>query len=271
MSMTLYHGEPNGPSLTVLAALFAKQVPAQLVHIDLAGGERHGLACAQEPLVAMSIEGEGPVLVVDGEPMTDSVFIACYLDDVGQGPPLRPADPYGRWQMMTWCRQMIERTAPAAAYLGCRAHPPEPDATAVQAIASADLRARWEHIVAGEFSEEQLADSRTKIQQAVDRIEARLDGRQWLMGDFSIADLESFAWLAGMPALLPDGVCRPPAHQRLAGAREVAARGRPGAVAGAHCRAGGQLERRSGDQPLGLNASSRKSHGFETRQRRHPG
>ena len=127
-------------------------------------------------------------------------------------------------------------------------------------------------IAAGEFSEEQLADSRTKIHQAVDRIEARLDGRQWLMGDFSIADLESFAWLAGMPALLPDGVCRPPAHQRLAGARGVAARGRPGAVAGAHCRAGGQLERRSGDQPLGLNASSRKSHGIRsTRQRRHPG
>ena len=38
MSMTVYHGEPNGPSLTVLATLFAKQVPAQLVHIDLAGG-----------------------------------------------------------------------------------------------------------------------------------------------------------------------------------------------------------------------------------------
>ena len=71
----------------------------------------------------------------------------------------------------------------------------------MQAIASADLRARWEEVGAGEFAEEQLADSRTKIQQAVDKIEARLDGRQWLMGDFSIADLESFAWLAGMVAL----------------------------------------------------------------------
>ena len=203
MSMTLYHGEPNGPSLTVLATLFAKQVPAQLVHIDLAGGARHALACAQQPLVAMSIEGEGPVLVVDEEPMTDSVFIACYLDDVGQGPPLRPADPYERWQMMTWCRQMIERTAPAAAYLGCRAQPPEADATPLQSIGSVDLRARWEQIAAGEFSEEKLADSRTKIHQAVDKIEARLEGRQWLMGEFSIADIESFAWLAGMPTLVP--------------------------------------------------------------------
>lgn len=203
MSMTLYHGEPNGPSLTVLAALFAKQVPAQLVYIDLASGGRHALACAQAPLVAMSIEGEGPVLVVDEEAMADSVFIACYLDDVGQGAPLRPAEPYARWELMTWCRQMIERTAPAAAYLGCRAHPPATAVASLPSIGSADLRARWEQTVTGEFSEERLADSRTKIQQAVDKIEARLDGRQWLMGDFSIADLESFAWLAGMVAVVP--------------------------------------------------------------------
>jgi len=37
----------------------------------------------------------------------------------------------------------------------------------------------------------------------VDKIEARLEGRQWLLGEFSIADLESFAWLAGMPTLVP--------------------------------------------------------------------
>ena len=203
MSLTVYHGEPNGPSLTVLATLFAKQVPAQLVHVDLASGQRHALACAQQPLVAMSIEGEGPVLVVDQEAMSDSVFIACYLDDVGQGPPLRPADPYGRWEMMTWCRQMIERTAPAAAYLGCRAHPPRAPEDSLQSIRSADLRARWEQIASAEFSEEKVADSETKIRQAVEKIEARLDGRDWLMGEFSIADIESFAWLAGMVAVVP--------------------------------------------------------------------
>jgi GSH-dependent disulfide-bond oxidoreductase len=203
MSMTLYHGEPNGPSLTVLATLFAKQVQAELVRIDLARGERHTLAWAHEPQVAMSVEGEGPVLVVEGEAMTDSVFIACYLDDVGQGASLRPADPYGRWETMSWCRQMIERTAPAAAYLGCRAHPPQADAALLARIGSADLRARWEQITAGQFSEEQLADSRTKILQAVEKIEARLAARQWLIGTFSIADIESFAWLAGMVPLLP--------------------------------------------------------------------
>ncbi len=204
MKTTLYHGEPNGPSLTVLAALFAKELPAELVRIDLARGERHMLACAQQYQVAMSVEGEGPVLVVDGEAMTDSVFLGCYLDDVGQGAALRPADPYERWEMMTWCRQIIERTAPAAACLGCRAHPPEADAALLRRIGSVDLRARWEQILAGNFSEDRLSDSRTKIRQAVEKIEKRLDGRQWLMGAFSIADIESYAWLAGMVSLVPE-------------------------------------------------------------------
>ena len=203
MNMTLYHGEPNGPSLTVLATLFAKQLQATLVPIDLARGERHTLAFAREPQVAQSVEGEGPVLVVEEEAMTDSVFIACFLDDVGQGAALRPADALGRWETMTWCRQMIERTAPAAAYLGCRAHPPRADAALLQKIGSTDVRARWELIGAGEFSEQQLADSTTKIHQAAEKIEARLQGRQWLMGGFSIADLESYAWLAGMVPLVP--------------------------------------------------------------------
>jgi len=204
MSLTLYHGEPNGPSLTALAALFAKQLPAQLEYIDLARGQRHTLPFAQEPLVAMSIEGEGPVLVVDGEAMTDSVFIACYLDDVGRGAALRPADPYARWETMRWCRQLIERTAPAAALLGCHANPPHAEAGVLEKIASVDLRARWQQIAAGQFPEEQFADSRTKIHQAVERIEERLREREWLMGGaFSIADLESYAWLAGMQPLVP--------------------------------------------------------------------
>jgi GST-like protein len=210
MSLTLYHGEPNGPSLTVLATLFAKEVPANLKHIDLARGGRHSLECAQEPLVAVSIEGEGPVLVANGEAMTDSVFIACYLDEVGQGAALRPADPYHRWETMKWCRQMIERTAPAAALLGCRAHPPQADAAMLERIGSVDLRARWEQILAGQFSEEQLTDSRNKIGQAAERIEAQLTDREWLMGAYSIADLESYAWLAGMVPLVPEAFAERP-------------------------------------------------------------
>ncbi len=69
---------------------------------------------------------------------------------------------------------------------------------------SADLRLRWEMIGAGVFADDQLADSRRKIASAVEKIEAKLDGRDWLMGKFTIADLESYAWLAGMVELVPE-------------------------------------------------------------------
>ncbi|HTT43573.1 MAG TPA: glutathione S-transferase family protein [Steroidobacteraceae bacterium] len=210
MSLILYHGEPNGPSLTVLAALFAKDVAAELVPIALEHGARHQLPCAREPLVALSIEGEGPVLVADGEAMSDSLFIACYLDDVGRGVALRPPGAYARWEVMAWCRQLIERTAPAAALLGCHAHPPRIDAGTLAQVGSVDLRARWEAMSAQRFSPEQLADSRSKIGQATERIEARLDGREWLLGGFSVADLESYAWLAGMAALVPEAFAQRP-------------------------------------------------------------
>jgi len=133
MTSILYHGEPNGPSLTVLAAAFEKQVDLALERIDLVAGDRHGVRVPHAMEIDQSIEGEGPVLVVDGTAMADSVFIACYLDDVGTGPALRPTDPYARWQMMAWCRYVVERLAPAASYLGLHAAPP---AVIPQGIAS---------------------------------------------------------------------------------------------------------------------------------------
>ena len=209
MSLKLYHGEPNGPSLTVLAALFESGLDAELVPIDLAKGERHSKAQRSRE-VEMSIEGEGPVLIADGEPMADSVFLAQYLDDASGG-ALQPTDPYARWEMEMWCRFIIERVAPAAALLGNRAHltaklqamsDDEFDAM-VGAIASTDLAERWRKERAGDYPEAQVEDSREKIRLAVRRLEGRIDG-EWVLGAFTIADLETYAWLAGMASIVPE-------------------------------------------------------------------
>lgn len=221
MTGILYHGQPNGPSFTVLAAAFEKGVDLDLRAIDLVAGERHSTALPHPLEVDQSIEGEGPVLVVDGVAMTDSVFLACYLDEVGHGHALRPADPYARWQMMAWCRYVIERVAPAAAALGNAAVPP---AAVPAEIASADLAGRWQDAVDGKADEGQLADSRTKIVQAIEKVETQLaDGRDWLMGDVTIADLETHAWLAGMRAIVPEAFASAP----LTDAWEARLRARP--------------------------------------------
>lgn len=211
MVMTLYHGEPTGPSLTVLAALFESGLEADLRAIDLAMGERHAGVIPLNVETNYSVEGEGPVLVVDGEPLCDSVFIGCFFDDVAPGSGLRPADPYLRWEMMAWCRWVIERLAPGVAALANRAWTTPRlaalDDTAFAAltgrIVAQDLRARWQDTREGMLSDEHRAASEARVHEAAQKIEDRLAERDWIMGDFSLADLESYAWLAPMRELLP--------------------------------------------------------------------
>ncbi len=203
--MILYHGEPNGPSLAVLAALGESGVEALCHSIDLLAGERHTIPGIEQPLARdMGVEGEGPVLVVGGEAMTESVFIAQFLDESGAH-TLQPKDAYAHWQMLMWCRRVTERCAPAAAFIGCQAHArPVLDAAALAAIASEDLRARWQMVQAGNFPEDQLADSIRHVCATAAMVEDQLaDGRDWLMGDLTIADFETYGWLAGMVALVP--------------------------------------------------------------------
>lgn len=218
MTTILYHGEPSGPSLTVLAALAECGVELECRPIDLWKGERHSLpGLTDRTMLDMGVEGEGPVLVIDGEAMTESVFMAQYLDEIGNG-ALQPKDAYKHWEMLMWCRRVTERASPAAAFLNCQAYA-QPvlaemdDATfadIASSIVSDDLRSRWAQVRAGNFPEEQVADSRAKIIGLADMAEAALaDGRDWLMGDFSIADLVTFSWLSG--DLVPDSLEGKPA------------------------------------------------------------
>ena len=211
MSMTLYHGEPNGPSLTVLAALEEAGLDATRVRIDLAAGARHRAPVPQTRQVTMSIEGEGPVLVIGNVAMADSVFIAEALDDMAGGGVLMPTAPYARWEVATWCRWVIERVAPAAAYIGTKATlasalaqmPDDTFDTLVGTIESVDLAERWTEARANAFDDAKLSDSEAKIDAAVAKVEARLAGRDWLFDSFGLADLETYAWLASMVVFVP--------------------------------------------------------------------
>lgn len=213
----LYHGEPNGPSLSVLAALEESGLAIECRRIDLLRGERHTLpGLAERVTMDFAVEGEGPVLVAEGEALAEAVFIAQYLDETARaagiaGTRLQPDDPYTHWQMMMWCRQVTERLSPAVAYLGnfafsqtALASMTEGEfAALVAGIAGEDLKARWIELREGSIDEARNADSRGKIAQFAARIEERLaDGQEWLIGEYSIADIETYAWLA--PALLID-------------------------------------------------------------------
>ena len=174
----LYHGEPNGASLTVLAALAESGLDIPCKSIDLLAGARHALQGIAEPLALdLGIEGEGPVLVIGGEAMTESVFLAQYLDELAGGCGLQPSAPYAHWDMLMWCRQITERLSPAAALLGTLASSrapvaamPEPEFAALAGrIASDDLRSRWQALRSGEADPAQVADSEAKVDAAAAR------------------------------------------------------------------------------------------------------
>ncbi len=211
MSMTLYHGEPTGPSLTVLAALFESGLDAALVPVDLGMAARHRGAVPRSFETDYSVEGEGPVLDVDGQALCDSVFLGCLFDDMAPGSGLRPADPYLRWEMMAWCRWMIERLAPGTAALAnlawetprLAALDDAAFADLAKGIESVDLRERWQQTRAGVLSDAHREASEARVNEATRKIDDRLADRDWIMGDFSLADLESYAWIAPMQELLP--------------------------------------------------------------------
>ena len=109
-----------------------------------------------------------------------------------------------------WCRQATERLSPAAAYLGNLAHAQAGSPKCrrrefealLDTIESEDFRARWQDLRDGAVDAAKVADSKAKVAQFAERIESQLaDGREWLMGAFSIADLETFAWLRSMREL----------------------------------------------------------------------
>jgi glutathione S-transferase len=207
----LYHGEPNGPSLSVLAALYESGLDIETRPINLLAGERHALTGVNDSVALdYAVEGEGPVLVIDGEAMAEAVFLAQYFDEAAGGCGLQPSDPYARWQMRMWCRQATERLSPAVAYLGNLAWSQKRLAATdagefervLGTIASEDQRQRWQELRDDAVDAEKVADSRTKVAQFAARVETQLaDGREWLMGPFSIADLETFAWLRPMREL----------------------------------------------------------------------
>ncbi|MFM6828870.1 MAG: glutathione S-transferase family protein [Novosphingobium sp.] len=214
MSAILYHGQPNGASLTVLAALEESGLTLECRLIDLLAGDRHALTGLAETIALdLGVEGEGPVLVVDGEAMTESVFLAQYFDEAAGGAGLQPTDAYAHWEMMMWCRQITERLSPAAALLGnlagsqatIAAIPADAFADLTARIVSDDLRERWQALHDDSIDAAQIADSEAKVIAAIDRCEKQLaDGREWLMGPFSIADLVTYSWLAGMRVLRGD-------------------------------------------------------------------
>src|SRR5689334_7018927 len=120
--LELYHWEPNTFSLKPLIVLHEKGIPFTSRYTDFAALEQYALRAdiGDHVEVQHNPEGDGPILVADGTPMTESFFIGLYLDEAHPQKPLRPSDAYGRWQVLMWARFVNEVLEPAVSTLGAQ-------------------------------------------------------------------------------------------------------------------------------------------------------
>jgi glutathione S-transferase len=205
--LELYHGGPGANSLKALLPLKEKQLDFKSHFMNLLEFEQH------EPwFVKINPNGQVPVLVHDGKTITESTLINEYVDEVFPEIPLRPADPYGRFQMRLWTKFVDEYFCPALSFLGWHAmikhavqHLSKEEFEAkVSRIPLKEQQDKWRESAAQVWTPEQLADWRRKVNVSIQKMEAGIRG-PWMLGpQFTLADVSLFSMLIGMPQRYAD-------------------------------------------------------------------
>lgn len=139
--------------------------------------------------------GVVPTLVHDGAVVIDSSVILEYLDEVFPEPAMAPRDPVGRATLRAWLRYFEEVPTPAVRYPSfnqafVRHFASLDDATFEGAAAARPLRKGFYRKMGKTgFGNTDLRNALEGFRQTAARMEDRLDGRPWLMGDsVGIAD-----------------------------------------------------------------------------------
>ena len=231
--VALFHAEPASNSLKVLQALHEKGVAFTSHYIDLTKFEQH-----EPDYLKINPAGQVPALCHKGRVLTESTVINEYVDQVFDGPALRPEDPYLLGQMRIWTKYVDEVFRPALSFLAWHRvipgmvaglSPAEFEAKLAR-IPSQDKRDKWALAARGGFAEHDIATWTRHLRETADRIEAALDGREWLVeSGFSLADIAVFAMGFGMARSYPEMVSEARTPRMLAWIQRMKAR--PGVAA----------------------------------------
>ena len=116
-----------------------------------------------EEFLAVSPTGKVPVVVVDGDALYESNVVNQFLDEVGEEPKLLPGDPKERAYARIWMAFADDSFFPGV-------------------FVAAVGRERG-------FSEERISEALEKLKAALGKLEERLMGREYLAGEFSLADI----------------------------------------------------------------------------------
>ena len=206
--ITIYHWEPNANSGKPMLAAEEKGVPYDSHYLDMLSFDHH-----QPDYLAVNPNGTIPALKHGHLVLTESTPMMEYIDAAFDGPPLRPADPAGRWRMRMWMRFLDSYMGPSLSMIGwsigvgpsVRKKDPAVLAAAIDRIPLESRRIAWRKAIYNEFSDAELAESRRRLIHAVGVMEETLAMRPYLAGDsYSLADIDAFNSCYGLPFFLPD-------------------------------------------------------------------
>ena len=155
MNVKLYNTQRCPYARRTRMVLHEKEIDFETHEVDLAN--------KSEEFLSASPTGKVPVIVVDGESIYESNVVNQYLDEVTGEPKLMPEDPKRRAHARIWMAFADTNFFPAVF------------------VASVG-RERG-------FPEARISEALQKLEAALGRLEERLRGRDYLAGEFSLADV----------------------------------------------------------------------------------
>jgi len=121
------------------------------------------LSNKSEEFLRVSPYGKVPVLSVNGTSLYESNIVNEYLDEVYSSPRLMPESPEARASVRSWMAFADDYFFPPI--FGVRMGPQRG------------------------YSEEQIQEARERLDDALSRVEHQLESRQYLVGEYTLADI----------------------------------------------------------------------------------
>lgn len=201
--LEVYTWEPNANSGKPLLCLKEKQVEFTYHYIDMGVRQQHS-----EEYKKINPQGTIPAIVHDGFVMTESTPANEYIDDMFDGPSLRPDDPYWRWRMRQVMRYMDNIVCPALAMVASNQLAPpafqkmteEERRRELDRIPTPERRRTWEMLMFNTTPQADIDESIRRIHAAIAHFDASLAETPYLAGSmFSLADIDVMASFYGLP------------------------------------------------------------------------
>jgi glutathione S-transferase len=206
--ITLYHGLASTCSKKARLALFEKGLEFESRLVNLQRFEQH-----DPEYLKLNPNGVVPTLVHDGRAIIESTIIVEYIDEAWPDPPLTPSDPYGRARMRLWTKWSDEH-AYKAVYVPTWDRLSRPVAQKLSdaelderlsRIPTSERRDRWRATAREGFTEDEFEAAHAEMTLTFDRMERALaDGRDWLAGVYSLADIAMVPFVERIDDLRPD-------------------------------------------------------------------